>query len=181
MTPDVRLESLNAVHVDALYDLTVKNRSHLKNWLSWLDDIQSPDDTAAYVESAVKEADEASSPSFALFVDGELCGVAGFNKVEKQHRLGSIGYWLSDDYVGRGIATASVSQLLVLGFQEFDLHKIEIRCAEENHKSRAVAERLGFTYEATLRDCEWLYTKYVDHAVYSLLASEYELTSNPQD
>lgn len=178
MTPEVRLESLNAVHVDALYELTIKNRSYLKTWLSWLDDIQSTDDTAAYVESAVKEADEARFPSFALFFGGALCGVAGFNKVDRRHRSGSIGYWLGEDYVGRGIVTASVAQLLVLGFHEFDLHKIEIRCAEENLKSRAVAERLGFTYEATLRQCEWLYTKYVDHAVYSLLASEYEPTSD---
>ena len=35
-------------------------------------------------------------------------------------------------------------------------------------------ERLGFKYEATLRQCEFLYDKYVDHAVYSLLSVEYD-------
>lgn len=64
--------------------------------------------------------------------------------------------------------------LLEYGFVDNCLNKIEIRCAEENHKSRAVPERLGFTYEATLRQCEWLYDRYVDHAVYTMLASEYE-------
>ena len=43
----------------------------------------------------------------------------------------------------------------------------------KNIKSRAIPERLGFKYEATLRQCEWLYDHYVDHAVYSMLASEY--------
>ncbi|MBD3643181.1 GNAT family protein, partial [Alcanivorax sp.] len=63
--------------------------------------------------------------------------------------------------------------LLKMGFDDFDLNKIEIRCAVDNHRSRAIAERLGFTHEATLSQSEWLYTGYVDQALYSLLATEY--------
>jgi len=69
--------------------------------------------------------------------------------------------------------TEAVKELLNIGFGELRLNKIEIRCAEKNSKSRAIPERLGFTYEATLRQRELLYTKYVDHVVYSMLASEY--------
>ncbi len=64
-------------------------------------------------------------------------------------------------------------ELLKIGFEEYSLHKIEIQRAEGNEKSRAIAERLGFVHEATLRDCEWLYTKYVSHAIYSMLSSEF--------
>jgi len=102
-----------------------------------------------------------------------ICGVVGFHELNQQHKIGSIGYWLAQNYSGNGIITTATRKLLEIGFSKFQLNKIEIRCAEPNIKSRAVPERLGFTYEATLRDCEWLYSQYVDHAIYSMLASEY--------
>jgi len=70
--------------------------------------------------------------------------------------------------------TKVAQKLLEYGFVEHSLNKIEIRCADNNHKSRTIPERLGFSYEATLRQCEWLYDPYVDHAVYTMLASEYK-------
>ena len=36
-------------------------------------------------------------------------------------------------------------------------------------------ERLGFTYEGTLRDKEWLYDHFVDSAVYSMLDDEWRV------
>ena len=96
-------------------------------------------------------------------------------KIDKINNIGILGYWLGEGYTGKGIISLTTKKLLNIGFSEYKLNKIEIRCASENHKSRAIPERLGFKYEATLRQCEFLYDKYVDHAAYSLLSVEYDL------
>lgn len=114
-------------------------------------------------------------PQFALKYKGALCGLNGFDKINLFHKTGALGYWLGSAFAGKGIITESSKILFKLGYEEYGLNKIELHCSEENKKSCAIAERLGFVYEATLRDCEWLYTRYVSNAIYSMLAAEYFL------
>ena len=173
MNPDIALERLKLDHTQELYNLTEANRDYLKEWLPWLDHIKSSKDTKTFILSAIKEYSSGGAPNFAIVYGGNVCGVAGFHKIDKQHRIGTIGYWLAKPYTGQGIITKATEELLKIGFGDFNLNKIEIRCAEGNVKSRAIPERLGFTYEATLRQCEWLYSKHVNHAIYSMLAAEY--------
>ncbi len=67
-----------------------------------------------------------------------------------------------------------VSQALTnYAFSYHKLNKVEIRVAEENHKSRSIPERLGFVNEAKIRQAQWLYDHYVDHIVYGMLADEW--------
>ncbi|OUS13382.1 GNAT family N-acetyltransferase [Gammaproteobacteria bacterium 53_120_T64] len=170
---DVAMEQLKLDHAQELYDLTETNREYLKEWLPWLDQIKSSDDTVKFIESTIKASSSGGAPNFSILYEGVICGVVGFHTINKQHRSGSIGYWLAQNHTGKGIITEAAKELLKIGFGELNLNKIEMHCAEGNIKSRAIPERLGFTYEATLRQCEWLYSKYVNHAVYSLLAAEY--------
>jgi ribosomal-protein-serine acetyltransferase len=170
---NVALEPLSVAHSQRLYDLTEANRAHLRQWLPWLDHIQSLQDTAAFVQSVAQQSTRDGVPNVALFHHGKLCGVAGFHAVKKMHGSGSIGYWLAQGSSGQGVVSTAVRELLRIGFSELKLNKIEIHCAVHNLKSRAIPERLGFQYEGSLRQCEWLYTHFVDHAIYSLLVSEY--------
>ncbi|GAB5415019.1 MAG: GNAT family protein [Congregibacter sp.] len=174
ITPQTSLEPLSLAHTEALYALTEANRHYLKVWLPWLDHIESSADTENFIREAMEELSHGGAPNFAILFAGDICGVAGFHKIHAPSNSVSIGYWLAEDFTGRGIVTCAVRELLKIGFKEFRLNKIEVRCAEHNRQSRAIPERLGFTYEATLRECEWLYTKYVNHAVYSMLASEFD-------
>lgn len=166
----VRLESLNLDHTKELYDLTESNRNYLREWLPWLDHIKDSSDTKNFINTFTEEG---APPQFCVLYKDKICGIVGFHQINRQHKIGSVGYWLDHNHMGNGIITTAVKHLLKFGFSEHNLHKIEIRCAEDNLKSRAIAERLGFVHEATLRDCEWLYTKYVNHAVYTLIDTEF--------
>lgn len=171
---NIHIELLVPAFAERLYTLTNKNRAYLKKWLAWLDLVKTFEDTETFIETAVHQHNHNQATTFAIMYHDELVGLAGFNHFDYQHNWGAIGYWLCASCNGKGVMTRVVEKLLEYGFVENRLNKIEIRCAQQNLKSRAIPERLGFTYEATLRQCEWLYDKYVDHAVYSLLVSEYK-------
>jgi len=57
-------------------------------------------------------------------------------------------------------------------FDELELNRVEIQVGTNNHRSRAIPERLGFQQEGVLRDYERVGDRYLDIVVYSLLASD---------
>lgn len=63
-----------------------------------------------------------------------------------------IGYTLHPDYWKQGLMTEAVTALVELAFTLLDLHKVEIACFDYNQASCRIAEKLGFTLEAAIRD-----------------------------
>lgn len=173
MQDKISITPLLKEHAKDLFALTDANRKYLREWLPWLDSVRTVADTKAFIVSTTQQNGLGHSQNFGVFYEGSICGVAGFHKIDSQQKIGSIGYWLGGAFVGKGIMSEVVKQLLILGFDVHQFSKIEIRCAEANKKSRAIPERLGFVYQATQKDSEWLYSQYVNHAIYTLLASEY--------
>ena len=167
------MELVTAEHAAPLIDVINLNRLYLRKWLPWLDVMTTLEESETFVTSAIAQYDVFGFPIFMLKYKGNLCGLNGFTKFEKIHGTASLGYWVDEFHMGKGIITRSCNELLRYGFDACQLHKIELRIAEENTKSRAIADRLGFVCEAVLRDCEWLYDRFVNHAVYTLLESEY--------
>ena len=170
MRSKIKIEPLTLKHAEVIYALTDSNREYLGKWLPWVEYVTDCSGSIDFINSVNVEN---APPNFAVRYQEEVCGVIGFHQVDRNNRLGSIGYWLAEDYIGKGIITTALKHVLSFGFQDLNLHKIEIRCAEKNIKSRAVPQRLGFVCEATLRDCEWLNNQYVNHAVYTLLKTEF--------
>lgn len=111
--------------------------------------------------------------SFAIVYQGELAGTIGFNDIDRGIKCGTVGYWLGQDFQGKGIMSQALETVIDYGFRNLKLDKIEIRVATGNVKSRALPERFGFLEEGVLRNAEWLYDRYVDHVVYGLLRDEW--------
>lgn len=70
--------------------------------------------------------------------------------------------------------TKCCKALIDYGFHELKLQRIEIRAIQENLRSRAIPERLGFSQEGLIRQSIKLYDKFCDSVVYGLLASEWD-------
>ena len=169
---DASLELLELRHADELYALTDKNRQHLRAWLPWVDNTRSIEDTKAFIRLTRKQLADDNGFQTAIRYRGAIVGVVGQHRVDRANRATSLGYWLAKDALGRGLMTDACRMYIEHAFQT-GLHRVEIRCAVENRRSRALAERLGFRAEGTIRHGEWLYDHYVDLVVYGLLAEEW--------
>jgi ribosomal-protein-serine acetyltransferase len=159
-------------HAQELFELIEANRAHLRAWMNWADQRRTQIDVATYVATGLKQFALNQGIHIGIWEQGKLCGMINCVPMDWPNKATYLEYWLGAAYQGKGIMTASCRAVVDYAFGTVDLHRMTIRCAAENRRSRAIAERLGFTFEGIARHAEWLYDHYVDHAIYGLLKGD---------
>ncbi|MFI8963702.1 GNAT family N-acetyltransferase [Streptomyces sp. NPDC053493] len=59
-------------------------------------------------------------------------------------RSGSLGYWVAEEYAGRGLATALTEEVCRAAREELGLHRVEASTLLDNHASQRVLAKCGF-------------------------------------
>jgi len=172
VTDEIELRLVEEQHAQEIFNLTDTNRQHLRKWLPWVDQTCSVADTSAFIASCSRQFSENGGFQVVICFQDHLCGMIGHHGIDRPNRSTSMGYWLDAAHQGKGIMTASCRVMINHAFTELDLHRVDIRCAVENHRSRAIPRRLGFTLEGVARQSEWLYDHFVDLAIYGLLRTD---------
>jgi ribosomal-protein-serine acetyltransferase len=161
-------------HAEELYRLTHENRSHLRQWLPWVDGTRSSDDTRQFIRMMLQRLAEGAEYGLGILYHDELVGAIGLS-IEKQWREAEIGYWLSLKAQGHGIVSRATKGLVRFCFEDLAMNRVVILCAVDNSRSRAVPERLGFHLEGTLRERDVIPDRDPrDQVIYSLLRSDWE-------
>ncbi|MGE7603433.1 GNAT family N-acetyltransferase [Peribacillus sp. NPDC097675] len=171
---EVSLKILESKDAKAIFKLTNHSRNYLREWLPWLDRTTKIEDTQAYIQHCLNGFSGNTSMTTVILYKGEIAGIAGYNQLNWANKTAYIGYWLGEEFQGRGVMTKVAKALTEYAFNELQLNKVEIRVAVKNKKSRGIPERLGYVNEGCLRQAEWLYDHYVDHIVYGMLAAEWK-------
>ena len=123
--------------------------------------------------SAMLSADENETFAFAITVDNTVIGSIGIFRQENIHRqTAELGYYIAEEYWGKGIMTEAVRQICEYVFRESDIIRIYAEPFVYNIASCRVHEKAGFQYEGTLRSNAVKNGKVMDMKMYSLLKEE---------
>ncbi len=107
---------------------------------------------------------------FAIDVNGEAIGAAGLLLKDDIYKgNGEIGYWIGQDYWGKGFGTWVVKELTRIAFNEFKLRRVYAKVFENNIASVRILEKNGFVKEATLKSVIVKDGKYLTLNIFSIL------------
>ena len=138
--------------------------------------VKTLEDEVYYLEHILPERNQKENlpAGYGIVVKGtdKVIGSVDFNHRHEDDVL-EIGYILHLDYWGRGYVPEAACALIDLAFKELGLHKVELSCFGYNVQSQRVAEKLGFTLEARIRDRKDAQGKRCDDLRYGLLRSEW--------
>ena len=108
--------------------------------------------------------------NFAIVVDGEACGGVGFVPgVDIERFSAEVGYWIGQDYWGRGITTEALRLLSAYTFEKLGLLRLFALPFADNTGSIRVLEKAGFAREGTLRSSAVKAGRPRDQALYALV------------
>jgi Acetyltransferases, including N-acetylases of ribosomal proteins len=171
------LALLETRDAEALYALIDRNRDYIGQWMKFPSMTLSVDDSRAFIERTRHRYAKDDGYWIGIWEDGQLAGSIGYLYIDQENRKTEIGYWLGQEYEGRGIITRAIQVLIQYAFSHLNMNKIEIGAASSNARSRAIPERLGFQHEGEIRDYEFINEQYLNRVIYGLRACEWESRS----
>ena len=147
----------------------------LAYWMPWCKESYALEDAEAWIHFT--QAAWANQTEYPVGIfesrSGSVVGGTGINQINRSHRIGNIGYWVSSPHTGRGVARYSARQAALLGFDELGLTRLEIVALSHNLASQRVAESLGAQRECQARNRLYLQGQPHDAIVYSLVPEDF--------
>lgn len=108
--------------------------------------------------------------AFAITVDDKAAGSIGVFRQDNIHfRTAEIGYYVAEQYWGKGIGTSAVKQACSYIFKYTDIIRIYAEPFADNIASCRILEKSGFVCEGVLRKNAVKNGKIIDMKMYGLV------------
>jgi len=173
-TPRLLLRPFVDEDLDALFD--IRSRPDVTRYLYWepatRDEVRRELDRRTHVRTLEQEGADLHLATV-LRDGGTVIGDVSLEWLSEQHRQGEIGFVFHPAHQGKGLAREAANELLRLGFEVFELHRIIGRCDARNDASAGLMRRLGMRQEAHFVQNEIFKGEWGDELVFAMLASEW--------
>ena len=147
-------------------------------WRYMIPDVKDAASLRAYLDTAARELEEGRSLPFATIdvESGRVAGSTRFGNLDAHNRRVEIGWtFVGKEFQRSHVNTEAKYLMLRHAFEVLNCVRVEFKANALNERSRAAMERIGTTYEGTLRKHmirdtgEWR-----DSVYYSVLDREWE-------
>src|SRR5699024_11775049 len=84
------LRILSQRDTDALYQLTIESKEHLKQWLPWLDSIEIAEDSLQFIKNQLIALEQGKGQTYGIFAQDQIVGVISNNSLDSTYHNGTI-------------------------------------------------------------------------------------------
>ena len=174
MNPRVSIRPLEEGDAEALYALRLKNRDYLEPWGALPENGRV---TLELERQSVREwiarAETGQGYAFVVEYDGEMVGRATLSDIQRGRVQSAVlGYWVGEEWRGRGFAPEAARQAVEFAFFEAGLHRVEAGVMPRNAASIRVLRKAGFREEGLLVRLLRINGVWEDHLLFAITAEE---------
>ena len=146
----------------------LSNKKILNNLRDGLPYPYTKEDALDYI-NLILSSDPNNTFAYAIDVDGVAVGSIGAFRQENIHyRTAEVGYYLAEEYWGKGIMTEAVRLLCSEVFAKTDIIRIYAEPFAYNTGSRRVLEKAGFQFEGIMKCNAVKNGQILDMALYAI-------------
>jgi RimJ/RimL family protein N-acetyltransferase len=155
------------------------NNINVTKWLLVFPNPFNISDAEKSINYMIMRAKECPRTGYNMAIElksnGLLIGNVSLVKIDYNHKVGSVMYWLGEDYWNKGYGSEALKALLDFGFKELKLRRISAEVYPGNEGSSKLLEKFGFKKEGYFREavvCK-ADNQIKDTIPYGLLSKEY--------
>ena len=166
------LRKINTDDIPVIFEYG--SNPNVSKQVSW-ETHQTVADTRAFVDMIVEGYEQGTKALWGMELKstGKLVGTIDFVTIQERHRKAEIGYVLSEDCWGKGYMTEAARRIISFGFEELQLERIQARCFVENEGSARVMEKVGMSFEGTMRNAMFAKGKFHDLKMFAIVSEDY--------
>jgi RimJ/RimL family protein N-acetyltransferase len=162
-------DDAKVLHADLYEDVATWARSDTRPWVPIPFGSASP----YWPGEGAPSPTDAALFAVAELASGELAGEAVLWGIDLHNRLAHAGISLRPAFRGRGLGTDVIRVLCRYAFTVRGLRRMQLETLADNAAMIAVAARLGFTREGTIRGGAWVNGQWADEVIFGMLDTEF--------
>lgn len=148
---DIELRAIRRHHQGEFHAFVEAGREHFVDWIPFVSKRRTYEDLGGLMDKFLSMYAEGSGEVYCLWKMGKIIGLLIIKDLDEETGLAEIGYMIDKEHEGRGLVRLSCELMLEYLFVERGLQKVRLCCDERNGRSVALAERLGFSLEGSIR------------------------------
>ena len=143
LNDSIYLKPLYPCYASILWQVIHENQKYFSLWLPVTSSLMSISEIFLFLNDKF-----INRKPYELYLgvwhENKLIGNLAIYNAYTPYQETHISYWLIPSYQGRGIVTNSCRFLINQTFIHKEVNQLTIRCLQNNKRSKAIAERLGF-------------------------------------
>ena len=169
----VLLEPLSDQYIEQMLSLS----SDSDIWTWYTADLTDPRDLKSWMTNRLKETENEEKLSYAVLLKAtkEVVGSTSYGHIDWKEKCIEIGWtWLGKEHIGSGLNKHMKFLMFRHAFETMGIERVELRTDEVNVRSRKAMEKVGATFDGTLRNHRTTQGgRRRNTVIYSILKSEW--------
>lgn len=129
-----------------IFLLVLKNRNWLGKYMEWESSTKTPHDILDFFNRNKHLSYYDSGFPLIMWYKKQIVGLISYNRGNSLKKEVEIGYWIAEEFSGKGIVTRSTQALINFAFNMTDIKIIFICCEISNIKSYKIPQKLNFEF-----------------------------------
>lgn len=125
-------------------------------------------------QQSEREAECSAAFTIELRPTKRFCGLVEVRRIDREHSLGELSFWLAADAWGQGYMSEAVQTVVRYAFENLGLNRLYAYHMLRNPASGRVLEKNGFKQEGLLRQRVRKWGRFEDVLLWAILRQEWQ-------
>ena len=171
----LKLRRVRPSDAESIFEAVNESVVEVSPWMPWCSLDYSLEKSKSWCETRDEAWKKGTEYDFVIIdkPNNFLLGVCGLNHINVEEKFANLGYWVRTKKTKQGIATAVVPMIVKFGFDNLNLHRMEMVIAVGNLPSQRVAEKAGAFREGLLRQRLFVHGQILDAFMFSFVPADF--------